>query len=124
MKKIVSMLLAAVLSLGMLAGCGEKMSEEEKAYKESCKPYTYDELMEMDRKLQIPVLVTGEIIEHRIDSDNKPFSFIKDEEGNEIELRNYDNGSELYDSIEQFEVGEKIKVWGGLMAQAIDHHNT
>ena len=86
MKKIVSMLLAAVLSMGMLAGCGGQMSEEEKAYKESCKPYTYDELMELPMDKLMAVQITGTVNGHEKDVDGKPMLYIEDESGNFIEI--------------------------------------
>ena len=101
MKKIVSLLLAAVLSMGMLAGCGEQMSEEEKTYKESCTPYTYEELMELPEGQR--ATFSGKIIEHRVDTAGEPFAFVE-YEGKEAKV--------WADGLDQYDDGDNITIWG------------
>lgn len=115
MKKIMSMLLAMVLCLGMLAGCGEKMSEEEKKYKEECKTFSYNELMDLDNAYLKKVLVSGKVTGHEKDGDGKAVLCIKTDEGKKIEI--------YFEEAEQFKNGTKVNIWGNMDGQWFDNVN-
>ena len=104
MKRVIGILMAAALSLGLLAGCGgEKMSEEEKAYKAACKTFTYEELDNLSQKTQ-GVQVTGKVNGHAKDGDGKPMLYIETEDNKFIEI--YSDEADLYKD------GQKITAWG------------
>ena len=77
------------------------MSEEEKAYKESCKTYTAEQIMELPTGQ--PITFSGKIIEHRVDTAGEPFAFVE-YEGKEAQV--------WADGLDQYKDGEKITIWG------------
>ena len=104
MKRSMSILMAGVLSLGLLAGCGgEKMSEEEKAYKAACKTFTYEELGHLSARTP-GIQVTGTVNGHDEDADKKPLLYIETDDNKLIEI--------YTDEAESYKDGKKITVWG------------
>ena len=116
MKKIVSMLLAAVLSMGMLAGCGEKMTaeeqarkEQEEAYKETCLALTNEEMLSPEYD-DAAVVVSGTIVDLGINSSNEPYIYIGENGKKRVNIY-------YLERLENFDIGEykegmKINVWG------------
>ena len=116
MKKIISALLAAILCMGMLAGCGEKMSaeeqarkEQEEAYKETCLALTNEEMLSSEYD-DAAVVVSGTIVDLGINSSNEPYIYIG-EDGKKRAKIYYLEDLENFD-IGQYKEGMKINVWG------------
>ena len=91
MKRIVGILLAGILCLGLIAGCGKtKMTAAEAKFREECETYTFDELVDMrkEQREKLKILVSGTVSGHYTnDKGEKMFFIDTDEEKNGDILR-------------------------------------
>ena len=81
MKRVIGILLAGVLSLGLLAGCGKaKMTAAEAKFREECETFTFEELIDLDKEQLQKVLVSGTVSGHYTNDKGEKMFFIDTDE--------------------------------------------
>ncbi|GEM_PF-6205274 len=105
MKRVIGILMAAALSLGLLAGCGKtKMTAAEAKFREECETFTFEELIDLDNEQLQKVLVSGTVSSHHIKDKGKKAFFIDTDEDKRIVV--------YCDEAEEYKEGWQVNVWG------------